>query len=216
MGEAIVPVEFHNGPGNIPDADDFNDDFQALATAHNDSIARHLDATGAPGEFVVCDASGVPQYVAFSGDLSVDEDGVATLTSSAVGVGGATGSSLALTVSAQDVPGTSLTITPTVASKLLVVGTFEFYLNASGPILMNAQGLLSVDGSLQTNVAQFRFSDSDAADHSANATVGQSWVVPLTAAAHTVKLRAALFSGTSITGSGSLVAASYSYILVKA
>ena len=87
---------------------------------------------------------------------------------------------LTLTGSFQDIPGTELKITPAVASKLKITAFFDLEGNAT------CQGALNLDGVDQTNVAHM----GPTAETFERHTVGQVWLLSLTAAAHTIKMRA--------------------------
>jgi hypothetical protein len=94
---------------------------------------------------------------------------------------------LTLTGTAQDVPGATITLTPTVPGKLVVIGTFDFSVAVSGEIL---GGYLNVDGAALTQAALLSGPENRAA-------VTRQWTVSLTAASHTIKLQAYRVSGTS-------------------
>ncbi len=86
-----------------------------------------------------------------------------------------------------DITGATLAITPTVSSKLLVWATFDIGSGALNDVYV---GYLDVDGVNQTRSAIL-----EATSATDRKTVHQSWVVSLTAAAHTVKLQGARASG---------------------
>jgi hypothetical protein len=101
-------------------------------------------------------------------------------------------SNLTMTSTFTDIAGTSLVITPTVASTIFIVGTFELNMaTAAGLATQEVDGALNVDGVNQTRIA--RFFNANTAGGTAQTftvTVSQSWVLSLTAAAHTIKLQA--------------------------
>ncbi|MGZ4542076.1 MAG: hypothetical protein ACXVXI_02895, partial [Mycobacteriaceae bacterium] len=111
---------------------------------------------------------------------------------------------LTLTGSAQDVPGATITLTPTVPGKLLVVGTFDFSCTVAGEIL---SGNLNVDGTAQTQAALMAGSINRLA-------VTRHWTVSLTAASHTIKLQASRLSGTGTTHSVNSIHTGFSYQFV--
>ncbi len=95
-----------------------------------------------------------------------------------------TAGTYALTTSFADVTNMSLSITPAVASKIIVAGVWDF--NANGVAGTDeAEGRLLVDGAAQDDLAFFIFSQN-----SSRATVGQFYAANLTAAAHTIKMQA--------------------------
>jgi len=116
-------------------------------------------------------------------------DGAATASKVKLGRGNAYGSagSLSLTASYQDVAGATLTFTPDTASTLLVIATFDCNATSAATIL----GTLLVDGAAQTGTAAFA-----SAVTGERGTVSQTWLVNVTAAAHTFKLQAKASTGT--------------------
>ncbi|MGZ4587271.1 MAG: hypothetical protein ACXVX9_05670 [Mycobacteriaceae bacterium] len=117
----------------------------------------------------------------------------------------ATGS-LTLTGTAQDIPGATVTFTPTVAGKLLVIGTFDFSCTVAGEILA---GYLNVDGTALTQDALMAGSIN-------RLTVTRHWTVSLTAASHTIKLQASRLSGTGTTHSTNATHTGFSYQFIPA
>ncbi len=101
---------------------------------------------------------------------------------------------LALTGSYQDVPGATLEITPAVAGNLLVVATFDLETGAGDNAAGTAQGTLRVDE--EDQVATAFVSTTTPGTHAIRATCTQCYIVPLSAAAHTLKLRAKYVSGS--------------------
>lgn len=89
----------------------------------------------------------------------------------------AAGGNLALTTSYQDVPETTLEITPAVASILKVIAIFNF------------QSIVSTEEALGT-VRVDAVDQSQPALAEGSGTFAQVYAIPLTAAAHTIKLRA--------------------------
>jgi hypothetical protein len=110
--------------------------------------------------------------------------------------------SQALGSTVQDLPGTTLTFTPTVAGKLLVIGSFDITCaDAAGTVT----GYLNVDGTALTPVAV-------RAGWSGRAMLTRHWVVPLTAAAHTIKLQAQCTGSTSENTWGTNTGFSYQFV----
>jgi cell pole-organizing protein PopZ len=113
----------------------------------------------------------------------------------------------------QDIPGASIVITPDVASLLIVHAKFHVQLRCPNNLsTAKAFGVLSVDGVEQTASA---FTELASASDSGyvDLSMAEFWVVPLTAAAHTVKLRG-LSGGNTGTGTSDMGDATFSYILV--
>lgn len=99
-----------------------------------------------------------------------------------------TAENLTLTTSYQDVPGATLEITPAVASILKVTAFFDLDTREN----TIAVGSIKVDAKAEETIAA-RVSSGISLDVSTDLTqravTGQVWTVPLTAAAHTVKMR---------------------------
>lgn len=62
-----------------------NANFDHIETTHNTSIAKNLADTSTAGRIVVCNASGVPQYAAVSGDATISDTGNLQLAAGSVG-----------------------------------------------------------------------------------------------------------------------------------
>lgn len=97
-----------------------------------------------------------------------------------------------LAESYSDLTGCKLEITPPVASNLFVVGSFQV-------LALEAEcefhGAIKLDAEAEkTQVARYRVEKANE-----QTTVSQAWVIPLTAAAHTIKLRARRGNGKKIT-----------------
>jgi hypothetical protein len=88
---------------------------------------------------------------------------------------------LTLSGSWQDVPGAELTITPAVASKLKITAFFDLEGNVT------CKGAVSLDGVDQTTSTALMGPTVETYERH---TVGQVWLLSLTAASHTIKLRA--------------------------
>lgn len=126
---------------------------------------------------------------------------------------------LAMTVTAQDVPGASVTVTPEIDGTLLVQGAFYLSTVIGTGQTGDLEGLLTVDGTIRTPVAKlFQSVASGVSGPSIAATVGQIWLVPLTAGvAHTVKLQGRFgLSNTATNGNVIATNTGFSYILYGA
>lgn len=97
---------------------------------------------------------------------------------------------LGLTGAYQDVKGTTLEITPAVASILKVTAVFEF---RAGEAEARYEGTMRLDAADQTPTA--RLNVANVAPSSAN--IPQVYSLALTAALHTIKMRAKRSSGAS-------------------
>lgn len=89
-----------------------------------------------------------------------------------------------------DVNSTALTYTPEVAGVALVDGVFDLECTGGGAAGDIAQGFLSVDAADRTGAAIFQL---DAA--TGRLTLSQTWLVAVTAASHTFKLRVKRITG---------------------
>jgi len=91
-----------------------------------------------------------------------------------------------------DVPGTALEITPAVASYLKITAVFEMFLTSANSEFGISGGriyaTISVDGVDQPTVAFMQHTDDKSESHWE--TVSQVYLIPLTAAKHTIKMRA--------------------------
>lgn len=63
----------------------FNQNFDEIESRYNGSIASVLSDTSTAGRLVVCNGSGVPQYVAMSGDATIASTGAVSLAANSVG-----------------------------------------------------------------------------------------------------------------------------------
>lgn len=118
---------------------------------------------------------------ALADDIEVEFDGIAAALNSLV-AGGVVSASEDLTLknTTQDVPGAEVNLSPTVASKLLVVANFRVF--CSGATIF--EGFLRVGESDQSQVAYLGETTT------AETMASQIYVVDLAAGTHTVKLRA--------------------------
>lgn len=111
-----------------------------------------------------------------------------------------------------DITGMSLTVTPVVASTAIVHGVFDFNFNPTTLDDATALGYLSVDGTAEVDLAAHRYY-CEASSQRSRATVAQTWLVPLTAAAHTLKLRAG-YTRHSASFAGGITADAYTSLTV--
>ena len=100
----------------------------------------------------------------------------------------ATGEIIGLTGAYQDIPGASLAITPAVASKALILATFNFQVGGSNGV---AVGSIKVDEAAE----EAQTAQLGTALDIITGTVTQAYIVSLSAAAHTIKMRAKRVSG---------------------
>jgi len=98
----------------------------------------------------------------------------------------AASATLTLSGSWVDIAGATITFTPSVASTAIITGIFDFQTTASATLL----GELQVDGNSETGGAFFAGTASGQ-----RATASQIWIVNLTAASHTIKLRSRYSAG---------------------
>lgn len=117
---------------------------------------------------------------------------------------------LTLTTSYQDVPGATLSITPTVASTLLVWATADLEGSTPTEIAVGkAIAVLNVDSADRSEQLINGFLSTSAI---LRETVGQSFSISLTAAAHTIKLRAKMEKLTS--GKARETNTGFTYLLI--
>lgn len=95
-----------------------------------------------------------------------------------------------------DITGATITLTPAIASMALVLGTFDIDGGTAVDIFV---GLLDVDGTNEGAAVVYGVPTAGGDRKS----LCQHWIVPLTAASHTLKLQAYRASGT---GSATVVA----------
>ena len=115
------------------------------------------------------------------------DDAIAQRVRPLVGVEVATGEALELNAALYvDVPGTTLEIAPAAAGRLLVTAVFAFQIPGGTPN-STGYGTISVDGVDQSGEALLNRSEIGPRMQS---TVSQVYDVPLSAAAHTIKMRA--------------------------
>jgi hypothetical protein len=111
------------------------------------------------------------------------------------GIVQATAGNTLLEAGYKDIPGSELTLTPAVASKLVVVATFGLNVNGGGGVGANAQGTINLDVADQTRSA--KWGQGGATQVWIETTMAQSYALSLTAAAHTIKLRAKVPTGAA-------------------
>lgn len=120
-----------------------------------------------------------------AGDDSRVVNASALLTGLALSAHKPASGNLTLSTSVQDVPGCTLTFSVAGAHAfVMVVGTFDFQPSVSSAG-NNAVGYLTVDGSARSQQAIWTDNGANSRD-----TTPQSWIVPVAAGSHTVKLQA--------------------------
>ncbi len=198
-----VPQESDYSPGG-PDVP------RAIKEYHDSLESKAL--TAAEGRLLIAQPGDVARFKAMSGDVSINKDGITQIGSGKIfegnladgaatsrktkpttGLVKATGA-LTAGVAATLVPGAKLEITPAVASVLLVQAVFDIEVIGS----TIASGDIYVDGALTE--------DGQGAVLSAGrATVAAVSRFSLSAAKHTIELRASVSTG--IGGANAVVAA---------
>jgi hypothetical protein len=183
-----------------------------------DALAPKQIVGVAKKQLLIANAAGVVTAVTASGDVTNDESGVFAIggekvttgkladkavTTAKVDDGAVTSGKAKLTAGQvvatstlklekgagyKDVPGATLEITPSVASTLLVIATFELMVEEVESI---AEGALVSDGKT------FKSAIWGPKTSGAFASVSQSYAVSLTAAPHTIKLQARSSGGLS-------------------
>lgn len=193
-------------------------DFQRILDEFNGSIdstnllAGGVDLdrleTGAQKQFVICNASGVPEYHVLSGDVTGDSSGAITIADGAV-----TSRKLAPSANSYgasgnlvtaggggwgDLPGTSqvIDLTSGVASYALIAASFDAaVVNGIAGTALNfdAHCALNVDAARQA--AQLNFGNTGTYSSGAarvRTTLSGLWLVSLSVASHTIKLQASI------------------------
>jgi hypothetical protein len=183
-----------------------------LTKAMADRVHLRLDAI-APKQIVgatkkqllIANASGVVTAVTASGDVTNDESGVFTVADGAVtsrkfkpteGIKTAENDmSPGETLSDITLVGGNLVIVPAVASILRITAVFGVQMAGvkGGALYCNMTGTINVDGSDQTAKAEYQAYLNSTAELQAieDVTIAQVYRIPLTAASHTIKMRAA-------------------------
>lgn len=106
------------------------------------------------------------------------------------------GSVITLTASYADITNAKLEITPAVASTLLMICTFDLSVHANNSATTaQAAGTINVDGADTSSPLADLQELAPATSVVIGGTVSQTYAVALTAAAHTIKLRAKKVSG---------------------
>lgn len=172
---------------------------ERVATILSAENQQNLDwlKKGTEKQLIVCNSSGVPQYVAMGGDATLAEDGTLTVSDGAITsrkfkpTAGAVAASEDLTVSdtIQDIPGSSFEITAAVSSLLLLTATFTVFIECT--TTTGVRGSIQVDAKEQTAPALLRVQSSTLA------TISQSYAVSLTAGTHKITQRAGYDVGNS-------------------
>lgn len=110
----------------------------------------------------------------------------------------------------QDVPGASLNITPSVASTLLVTTAFNLLINDTEGKGITALGILDVDGVGQEIKVVYTIIGGVGDNQVSQATLSEVYAIPLSAAAHTIKLQVR----SEGTGTGECTDARFLYMLI--
>lgn len=141
--------------------------------------------SGTSAQIPVANGSGVPVWKSLSGDGTISNTGVLSLSNTVVQSGEIANpnAALSITSSLQDVPSVTIGVTPTVASIAIVTTTFDFT-GGTGDLY----GYLDVDGSLASSGRGARAKFVTGMSGGV-ITVSQTYRVALTAASHTLKLR---------------------------
>ncbi|HET7443282.1 MAG TPA: hypothetical protein VFJ57_01345 [Solirubrobacterales bacterium] len=112
-----------------------------------------------------------------------------------VGYAQATAGYTTLESSFKDIPGAKLEITPPVASKLVVIATWALNVNANEGVGAGAQGTVNLDGVDQSRVGSW--GQGGGTKVWLEMDISQTYLFSLSAAAHTIKLRARLGGQTA-------------------
>lgn len=172
-----------------------------------------------PGELVIVNGTSDPIYREVTGDVTFNSSGAASIGDGKVverhvgraaivaaaikdanvtsrkakltaGIVGASGN-LTLTNSYQDVPGATIDITPDVASVLKVTAVFGLQASVgAGDSRAESLGTINVDGVDESRVARAKLDTTASSSDELKITAAQVYFVALTAARHTIKMRA--------------------------
>lgn len=109
-----------------------------------------------------------------------------------------------------DIPGTTLEITPAVASLLIINATWTFSEASGGPTL-HLKGTIRLDSEDQTAAAQIgAIPEGSGFPHS----ISMPYVLALSAAKHTIKMRARRDGGVAPSAKYAAGSTRYSYLLL--
>lgn len=156
------------------------------------TFADSIGAGQTAGKLLIVQSTGAAAWKAMSGDATIDKNGALTISDGAVssrklkptvGIFSSSGS-MNLPEALTDVAGAVLEITPSVASILKVVATFDFEV-ITGTSLRTLTGTLGLDGVDQTQTAVYKTTATGGL-----VSVTQVYSLALTAAKHTIKMRA--------------------------
>lgn len=178
MGLINKLYTFVNGPGNLIDATQVNADLDALFT-----LLSGAPSGGTQGNLDYTNVSNGK----WPSRVLAPTVGIQTSTTQ-----------LALTTAAQDQAGSSFTVTPAVASNLLVALTADLYwTNDKDQVDRYAYAQLNLDGTLQGEPARIGAWGSSAETWQPKAfgTVGSVYLLSLSAAAHTLKVQGWIDAG---------------------
>lgn len=150
-------------------------------------------------------------------ELAKKADAVKWLSRSLKPVSGVrvgSGAIITLTGSYQDVTGTTLEITPEVASYIRINAVFGLNVQENNAVAIptEALGTMSVDGVDQTSPLANLSVLVPSTNAAVGATVAAHYLLPLSAAKHTIKMRAKKNTGENATIDPSLTCFSYDLI----
>jgi len=207
VGWQSSPIEVEIGVGDLSDEGDIEWD-QEPSGAWVPLIKSNAIDAGA----IAADAVGTSELQADAVGTSElqDRSAISRKLKPTSGLKRSSGT-VELTGEYQDVPDTTLKITPDVIPSILVVdATFWFECDSSGLSYMH--GTVSLNGEDQDYVA--RFFGAAAGGFGVSATVSQTYRLPLIEGLNTIKLRARRVSGTK--GTCRPADTGYSYMLIAA
>lgn len=173
-------------------------------------VAQLAGGEAGEGQLLIAQPGDVARFKALKGDATLAEDGTLTVADGAItsrkakltaGIKSATEDLHPLSTSYQDVPGTSLEITPAAPSLLKVTAVFRLHtIRSSGIEEPEAFGTVRIDSEDQSPPAnlQSNLATPGSATLETTATILQVYLLSLTTASHTIKLRAK--SSKSVSG----------------
>lgn len=194
-------------------------------------------ANGSKKQIIVCNSSGVPQYVTASGDVTNDEAGVFTIGADKVGtskladksvtaekMGDAAIGSRKLKPTAGTkaatapltfpevitlIPGTEVKLGAATASKTLVIATFDISLAADNEHTAIGFGYCFLDGVVQGSPAQLRCPKQQ----TMRANVCGIWSFDLAVGEHTIDLRGKV--STAAAGGYEAGSTAYTFLVIS-
>lgn len=180
------------GAGSWPDwhVDVSSDKLRFFDTAERLGIkgtTPHVQVTGDEAVSGTLAVTGAASAAGIDSSASIKRGGLDTFPVMAAPVDIVASANITLTTTAQDVTGATTTFTPAVAEVVLVTAFWDWDVTVTPTSSTICVGELFVDGVAQTPEALMQV-DTAAGSANQRATHGQTWVVALTAAAHTLKL----------------------------